>query len=483
MSNYVVWDIETCQADTSYCTILELAAIWLDHNFKEKERFKVRCRIPQDRVPSATALCINRSNYDLLTKTNLSHYNMLNMIQKKFQDWSPSVFLAYSGINFDSEVIRKEFFKSLKKPYIENTGGNLRSDALNIVRAAFAVDEKVLKSELNMKGNISMKLESLAKMNGFDSSNSHSAMTDTENTVKVLDLIKDKQPRLWLDYFKTSSKQQTENIIRKEKIITVVEYFYGKSRLYLCAPLHVNSFIHPVYMWSQVIDLRVDPEPLFKLSYQELKDEMKKTPKFLRTVRSNKAPIILDASYGMKADPYSAIDPELLRRRADLIKSNEKFAIDICNILKENAEEKMDTSPQLDIEPEESLYTGGFEMLNRDQHLFDKWHQAEWKTKLAMLDKFKDDRMVYFGLQIIYNETPDILPQDIYKKIKRKIAERILSKSKEKWITVYDCFNEIDNLREDDSKMFAFKSKEEKLEFLDGIDKYVMELEEKYLAA
>ena len=129
---------------------------------------------------------------------------MLNMIQKKFQDWSPSIFLAYSGINFDSEVIRKEFFKSLKKPYIENTGGNLRSDALNIVRAAFAVDDKVLKSEFNMKGNISMKLESLAKMNGFDSSNSHSAMTDTENTVKVLDLIKDKQPRLWLDCFKTS---------------------------------------------------------------------------------------------------------------------------------------------------------------------------------------------------------------------------------------------------------------------------------------
>ena len=54
--------------------------------------------------------------------------------------------------------------------------------------------------------------------------------------------------------------------------------------------------------------------------------------------------------------------------------------------------------------------------------------------------------MVNFGLQIIYNETPDILPEDIFK-IKRKIAERILSKSKEKWITIYDCFNEIDNLR------------------------------------
>ena len=108
----------------------------------------------------------------------------------------------------------------------------MRSDALNIVRAAFAVDDKVLKSEFNMKGNISMKLESLAKMNGFDSSNSHSAMTDTENTVKVLDLIKDKQPRLWLDCFKTSSKQQqVENIIRKEKIITLVEFFYSRIEI------------------------------------------------------------------------------------------------------------------------------------------------------------------------------------------------------------------------------------------------------------
>ena len=113
MAQYVVWDVETDQAETSFCTILELAAIWLDENFKEKKRFQIRCRIPQDRVPSATALCINRTSYDLLTKTNLSHYHMLNHIQKQFNEWKPSIFLAYSGINFDSEVIRKEFFKSL----------------------------------------------------------------------------------------------------------------------------------------------------------------------------------------------------------------------------------------------------------------------------------------------------------------------------------------------------------------------------------
>ena len=75
--SYVVWDIETDSAQTDWATIIELGAILLDDNFKEKDRFSVRCRMPQDRVPSATALCINKSNVDLITKGNLSHYEML----------------------------------------------------------------------------------------------------------------------------------------------------------------------------------------------------------------------------------------------------------------------------------------------------------------------------------------------------------------------------------------------------------------------
>ena len=65
--NYVVWDIETDSAQTDWATIIEIGGILLDENFKEKERFSARCRLPQDRVPSATALCINKSNVDLLT--------------------------------------------------------------------------------------------------------------------------------------------------------------------------------------------------------------------------------------------------------------------------------------------------------------------------------------------------------------------------------------------------------------------------------
>ena len=60
---------------------------------------------------------------------------------------------------------------------------------------------------------------------------------------------------------KTSNKLDTETILKKEKIISLNEYFYGKSRLYLCAPLHPKYCIHPVYQWGQAVDLRFDLEP------------------------------------------------------------------------------------------------------------------------------------------------------------------------------------------------------------------------------
>ena len=70
-----------------------------------------------------------------------------------------SISLGYSNINFDDEMLRKEFFKCLRQPYLTNTNGNKRQDGLNIVRAAFAVNNKVMRTELNEKGNVVMKLE------------------------------------------------------------------------------------------------------------------------------------------------------------------------------------------------------------------------------------------------------------------------------------------------------------------------------------
>ena len=472
--NFVIWDIESSSASTDFGSIIEIGGILVDENFKEKDRFNLRCRLPEGEIPQAMALIVNKTSIDKLTKVNLSHYQMLGEVEKIFKKWSPAIFLGWSNIGFDDEMIRKEFFKGIRYPYITNASPNKRHDGLNIARGAYAIDSTVLETEINEKNNPVFKLESLSRMNGFDSSDAHSALFDAHLTMNILGLIKKKQPDTWNAFLKTANKLDTETIFKKESIITLNEYFYGKSRLYLCAPLHPKHCIHPVYQWGQAVDLRVDVEPLLKMSINELKSEMKKTPKFLRTIRSNKAPIIVDAVYGMKAEPYNAMDPELIKKRAKIVRENEKFSQNILTALREIAEEKEQSKSQEDILPEESIYKKFTP--NKDTNLFSKWHEASWSDKLRMLDKFEDERLVGFGKKIIFQEAPHVLPESILKQVKRDIAKRILSDKKEKWWTCKEFYFECDNLRD----KFTNENDEKNLKFLDQLNNFVMSIEKKY---
>ena len=192
-----------------------------------------------------------------------------------------------------------------------------------------------------------MKLESLCKNNGIDVSGAHSALFDANLTKLILEKIYREQNVTWRSALMTASRNETETLLKKEKMFTLNEYFYGKSRLFLCCPLHPDFSIHPVYNWSLAFDLKNDVKPLLNLSLSELKVELKKAPKFVRTIRSNKAPIILHANYGMKAEPYNIINPKLLRERAELILKNRAFAEKISTILREKAEEKQATKVRL----------------------------------------------------------------------------------------------------------------------------------------
>jgi len=471
--NLAIWDIESSSANTSWGSIIEVGGILVNPNFKELDRFNFRCRLPEGEIPQAMALIVNKTSVDLLTKGNLSHYQMLNQLEKIFKKWSPAIFLGWSNIGFDDEMIRNEFFRGIRYPYITNATPNKRHDGLNIARGAHAVDESVLKTEINSKGNAVMKLESLARMNGFESSGAHSALFDAELVVKVLNLIKKKQPQTWHTFLRTANKSDTETIFKKEKILTLVEYHFGKNYRYVVAPLHPKYCIHPIYQWGQAVDLKIDVIPLLNLSVSDLKIAIKKK-KFLKTIRSNKAPIILDISYGMQVEPYNNIDQKLIKKRAELVTSNEKFSQNILIALREIAEEKMEFDSQEDVLAEESIYKKFTPQ--KDTALFDKWHDASWKDKLIMLDKFEDERLVSFGKKIIYQESPETLPPNIFNNIKRGIAKRILSDQKEKWWTCKEFYFECDNLRD----KYTNEKDNQKLKFLDEINEFVMTIEKKY---
>ena len=103
-----------------------------------------------------------------------------------------------------------------------------------------------------------------------------------------------------------------------------------------------------------------------------------------------------------------------------------------------------------------------------------EFHKVDWKDKFGVLQKFKDERMQYFGKKILYEESPQSLPKEVYNTIHKEIAERILSTNEEKWNTIPRTYSEIDTLRN------KFKNDDEKLKALEDINSYIMEIEKSY---
>jgi len=466
--NYVFYDFETTGRSSTWDQILQCGAILVNDDFKELDRFEARCSLNQDIIPEPTALLVNKTRPDQLAKTNLSHYGLVNQMQEVFQKWSPAIFIGYNSLSFDEEFLRKTLFKNLRDPYLTQMNGNKRADILGLVRSAHLYYPECIKTPTSEKGNAVFKLDQLAPMNGIEHSNAHDAIGDVWATINIAKLISKKAPSVWKASLMTTSRTEVNQIVESEKLFCFNEYFYGKAR-----PFVVSLICkHPKYNWPQCFDLKNDPSDYVDLPVEALKEEMKKSPKIIRSVKDNKHPIIMNPNYSKNFDTYKNIGCEKLQKRAEIIRNNEEFKKKVSRILLDEAQEKEDMDSQLDVEAEESIYKGGFAN-DKDKMVMVEFNKAEWKDKLYISDKFKDQRYNYFAKKIIFNEAPNVLPKEIFSEINRKNAKRLLSKNDEKWNTLPKAYNEIDNLR----SKYEDENDAERLKLLEELNNFLMQIE------
>ena len=180
----------------------------------------------------------------------------------------------------------------------------------------------------------------------------------------------------------------------------------------------------------------------------------------------------MNPSYGMNFDNYKQLGIKKLKERAKLIRENKEFAKKVSTILDDDARERQELDSQMDVYPEESIYKKF--ALPEDNKLMPEFHKVDWKDKFSVVQRFKDDRMQYFGKKILYEESPQSLPKEEYDAVHKEIASRILSTNKEKWNTIPRTYSEIDTLRN------KFKEDKEKLKALGDINLYIEEMEKMY---
>ena len=393
---------------------------------------------------------------------------MIRQLVEKFKQWKNSTFIGYNSINFDEEFLRRTLFKNLEYPYLTNTSGNERGDLFSLARACHLYYPNCIKTPISDKNNPVFKLEKLAPMNDIKHDEAHSAMGDVLATIEIAKLLNRKAPNVWKAALMTTNKDKSFELIKNEQLFCTDFFYYGKS-----VPF-VLTFVceHPQWGYPMCFDLKADPVYYFNLKIKELKKELEKKPKVIRTIKHKKHPIIMNSRYGMNFDNYKQLGEKKLQQRAKLIRENKEFAKRVSSILDDDATEKKELDSQLDVYAEESIYLK-FPPAE-DNKIMPEFHKADWKDKFSVLQKFKDERMKYFGKKILYEESPQSLPKDEYNFVHKEIASRILSSNQENWNTIPRTYSEIDTLRN------KFKQDKQKLKELDDINSYIEEMEKIY---
>ena len=470
--NFVFYDLETTGRNATWDQIIQVGAILVNSDFKEIDRFEERCGLRLGIIPEPGALIVNKTSVEMLNNVNLSHYELIKKIQEMFNKWSPAIFIGYNTIGFDEEFLRKTFFKLLLEPYTTQFNGNKRADVLGIARTSKYYYPDSINVGLNEKGNQVFKLDILTQLNKINH-NAHDAMGDVEATIEIANILKIKAQNVWQSGLSNSNKIAVDNFLLTNDVVCMDEYFFGKFNSYAVTYLCKNKFNYP-----QCFDLIHDPIDYFDMSIKDLKAKMKLRPKLIREIKNNKNPLLMDESYVEKIDSYNLIGLNIIKERAELIKNNSDFKNKIQTILNEENEEKQMFKSQIDIDPEDSLYIGGFPN-SSDKLKMLEFHKADWEEKFYISNQFKDDRYQYFAHRLIYEEAPQILPQNDYQKIHKIIAKQILSTDNEKWNTVPKSYQQLDTLR----VKYENEKDDEKLEFLGELDSFLQNLEKKYQKA
>ena len=201
---FIFYDFETTGRNYNWDQIIQVGAVITNETLEEIDNFECSCILKPGIVPEPAALLVNKRIPG--EHTNLSHYNLVKLMWKKFNQWieeyGPVAFFGYNSINFDEEFLRRTFYKNLFPPFLTSSTNygvsNKRGDIINLARSANHFYPGTLKTSFNEKGKEIFKLEQLASDNIIsDQGNNltfHDALDDTRATIGIAKIIKNKAP-------------------------------------------------------------------------------------------------------------------------------------------------------------------------------------------------------------------------------------------------------------------------------------------------
>ena len=422
---HVFYDTETTGTRPAWSQVLQFAAVLTDDDFNELASVNVRCRLLPHVVPTPWALKVTGMAPTAVDRHPVSFYEMILGIHRQMKDWGAAYYLGFNSIKFDEEIMRQSFWQNLLDPYVTNTGGARRGDVLSIMRAALAAQPDILNVPTGPDGKPVHKLEKIAALNGFDTSNAHDALADVRATVHMARLLRDRAPAIWDRAQETARKQNAEPLVARP-VPFVLHSRFGAGGYRLVVPVcgvPGNGAAHIVF------DLARDPTPLLALSADELVQAMAERDCPLLTFRANAQPVAFERGDRRAPPPGDEPDDSTVRQRVALIVDNRGFCDRVARAagLRAAAFGKSSLA-------EERIYDGFAPDSDRD--LARRFHLLPWEERLAVADRMQDDRLRVFAERLIWLHRPNLLERDRRAVVGASLLRRALIGDGARWTTV-----------------------------------------------
>ena len=160
-----------------------------------------------------------------------------------------------------------------------------------------------------------------------------------------------------------------------------------------------------------------------------------------------------------------------IMQRYKFVQDNPLFKKRIIDYYEKKASEDISVYNQSEIFAEESIYKKFTSQ--KDNLLMKEFHSSKWENRNDIKNKFSDERLIYFANMLMYYENPECLDKNTIKSIKKSLCYRLLSQNKEKWLTLYDAYKKIDDLREkcdNENDTVSLQSLNEINEYLEAVE-------------
>lgn len=436
--SFVFYDTETTGTDTSFDQILQFGAIRTNHELHELERFDIRCRLLPHVVPSPEALCVTGISVEQLTDPGLpSHYDMVRAIKAKLEAWSPAVFIGHNSMRFDETLLRQALYKTLHDPYLTNTNGNCRLDSLPFLQAVNFFQPGVLLVPVNARNRPTFSLAQLAPLNGFRHDAAHDAMGDTEATLHLCRLVRERAEGYWSNFVRFGPKAAVLDFVEANDVFSFTDSFFGRTYSWMVTALGSNPDYDSEWF---VFDLSNDPEAFAALADDDLNARLAASPKPVRRLRANAGPCILPYEDVPAAVRVRMPGTAEIRHRADWIRGNEEFAERLIAAM---AGARETSEPSVHVE--EQIYDDFTGVA--DQAVMAEFHEAAWSDRAGLLNRLDDARLKVLGERLLHIEAPETMPAHDRSRYEADLAKRLMSdEGTVPWRTLPQAIRETDAL-------------------------------------